>query len=595
MDNLKNKYKDAIPFDTVKRIRESLYQLGIEVHEEIWEDVSSECFSVRLEVDGFPGVGANGKGTTRSFALASAYGELMERLQNKKLFNKTYGLKFHHQTFPDEKYDDMVKFSEAYPDIMKHLVPDYENDTFFEVFRNYPRMSCFSGYCDVFEEKTQFLPSILVNMACGTNGMCAGNTVYEALCHGICEIMERYVSKEILYRQLTLPDIPIEDIKDQKIVDIVNLLKKAGLDVCIKDCTLGGVYPVAGVLLMNKSKTRYQFRLGSESIFSIALERCLTEVFQGSDIQSFIANRMLPVEYHFVYDDKSIRDNLMKISKNGTGQFPTSIFYDAQSDNRYKNAFLVEQENNQQSYGHLLGILKRNGFKFHVRNLSFSGFPTYKIYIPGMSEIFLNDTHKIERKIKTNRSANLLLNIESCNKEELDFLLEELGSYCDQNPASFHIGSTPYFKSTNLHLKKASEFEKIDIRMIVALLSYILGNDKMAANYFVRYMKTLPEGNYSNYRYYRCIMAFLQYRAEEVDDEKIHMHLLQLFPEDTVSEVLKDFKERSGKLFSEMSVPSCPDCENCRISKSCLWKEWGKINGIISEKLNSFNYYHVVQ
>ena len=322
MSNSKNKYKDATPFDTIKEVRDILYHLGIELYEDSWGDISFECFSVRLEVDGFPGVGNNGKGISRSFALASAYGEIMERLQNKKLFNKTYGLKYHHQTFPDEKIDDIVKFSKEHPILMKHLVRDFENEIFFTIFKNYPRMSCFSEYYDVFKEKCQSLPSILINLACGTNGMCAGNSPYEALCHGICEIMERYVSKEILFRQLSLPDIPIENIKDQKTMDIIELLKNAGLDVFIKDCTLGGSYPVVGVLLMNKSRTRYQFRLGSESVFSIALERCFTEVFQGNDIQSFISGRMLPIEYNFTNDHKIIKNNLEKISKNGTGQFP---------------------------------------------------------------------------------------------------------------------------------------------------------------------------------------------------------------------------------------------------------------------------------
>jgi len=214
-------------------------------------------------------------------------------------------------------------------------------------------MSYFSIFYDVFEEKKQELPSILINMACGTNGMCAGNSPYEALCHGICEIMERYISKQILLHQLTLPEIPIEDIKDQKIIDIIDLLKDVGINVIIKDCTLGGIYPVVGVLLMNKSKTLYQFRLGSESIFSIALERCLTEILQGRDLQSLINNDLLHIEYNFASDDQNIWENLTKISKNGTGQFPTTIFYNTGLSNTYKNAFLFELENNKQSYEHL--------------------------------------------------------------------------------------------------------------------------------------------------------------------------------------------------------------------------------------------------
>lgn len=594
MEKLRNKYKDAVPFDTIQRIRETLNQLGIEVYEQHWKDVSSACFSVRLEVNGFPCVGSNGKGTTRSFALASAYGELMERIQNKKLFKKTYGLKNNQSSFPDEKQDDMKKFSEEHPEIIKNLVHDYKNDQFFELFNLHPKLSYFSEYYDAFEDKRQILPSVLVNMACGTNGMCAGNSPYEALCHGICEIMERYVSKQILYHQLTLPDIPIEDIKDQKIKDIIDLLKNAGLDVVIKDCTLGGIYPVVGVLLLNKSKTRYQFRLGSESVFSIAVERCLTEIFQCRDIQS-LCNSMLMVEYHFDNDEKKIRDNLSKISKNGTGQFPVSIFYSDRSNYIYKNAFLPELENNKQSYEHLLKQLKQNDFKLYIRNLSFLNFPAYKIYIPGMSEVFINDVSKIEKRIRTNKSANHLLNIQSCNIEELEYLLRELESYCSQNTMNFYLENTPFFKSTNLHLKDTNEFGKIDVRLIVALLGYILNKDKLAANYFTRYMKTLSDNSYANLNYYRCIMAFLQLKANDMDDKEIRIMLAQLFPEKTIMEVFADFKKRSTILFSKMDIPSCPDCKNCNISRSCLRDEWEKINTIFNEKLSVYNFYHVVE
>ena len=431
-------------------------------------------------------------------------------------------------------------------------------------------------------------------MACGTNGMCAGNSSYEALCHGICEIMERYVSKEILFRQPTLPDISFEEVKDSKTIELINLLKKPGMDVIIKDCTLGGIYPVVGVLLLNKSKTRYQFRLGSEAVFSIALERCFTEIFQGGNIQEFISKRMLPIEYNFTSDDKHLKDNLMKISRNGTGQFPISIFFSEKSDVVYRNGFLMELESNEHGYEHLLKLLKQNRFKLFIRNLSFLGFPTYKIYIPGMSEVFLGDTNKIEKKIRINRASNLLLNIQNCNKEELIFLLEELDNYCINNSSNFYLESSPYFKSMNLHLEKSNELEKIDLRVIVALLSYIVGNDKTAAKYFVWYMKSLPERNYRNLNYYRCIMVFLQLVAEKQEDWDIQEKLVDFFPEKIVKEVLDDFKERSVALFSEISIPSCPDCTNCKIAKSCLWEKWEKVNNAISEKLNIFNDFAVI-
>jgi len=595
MDNLKNKNKDAIPYDTIKGIRETLHNVGIEIYEHVWSDVSSKCFSVRVEIDGFPDVGTNGKGTTRLFALASAYGELMERLQNKKLLNKSFGLKYSDESFPDEKYGNLKLFSEDHQEIIKYLVDDYENNKFFELFKVYPKLSNFSVFYNVFEKKNQLLPSVLINMACGTNGMCAGNSQYEALCHGICEIMERYVSKQILYHQLTLPEIPIEDIKDTKIIDIIDMLKKAGLEVIIKDCTLGGVYPVLGILLLNKSRTRYQFRLGSESILAIALERCLTEIFQGRNLQLFINNSMLPIEYNFLNDKKNLRDNLTKISKNGTGQFPVTIFYNESTSSIYKNAFLDGIENNEQGYEHLIKLLYQNNFKLYIRNLSFLGFPTYKIYIPGMSEVFINDIKKIEKRIKVNHIANYLLNIETCNKEELEFLLAELEAYCNQNQSNFYLDNSPYFKSANLHLKKMNDFGKIDMRLIVTLLAYILNKDKTAVKYFTLYMKTLPDKDYANLNYYRCIMAYLQLKVANRNDKKIFIKLVQLFPESLASEIICDFKERSTKLFSNMPLPSCPNCTKCKIAKSCLWEEWEKKNIILNDRLKFFTKYHIIQ
>ncbi|MDR2572377.1 MAG: YcaO-like family protein [Oscillospiraceae bacterium] len=595
MDNSENKYKDALPFDTIDVTHRSLHQIGIDVFEKKWEDVSEECYSVRIEIDGFHGLGTNGKGTTRSYALASAYGEIMERIQNKKIFHKTYGLKCLDQPFPDEKIGDMKEFSVEHPQIMAHLVHGYDNDTFFELFKKYPKLSYFSNYYDVFGEKRLLLPSTLIDMACGTNGMCAGNSLYEALCHGICEIMERYVSKQILYHQLMLPEIPIEEIQEQKIINIIKILKEAGLSVVIKDCTLGGVYPVVGVLLFNNNKTRYQFRLGSESVFSIALERCLTEVLQGHNVESFKRDSMLPVEYQFCNNEKSLRENLSKTSKNGMGQFPVSIFLHVKPNMMYSRAFLSESKNNKQNYEHLISQLKLHNFQLYIRNLSFLNFPSYKIFIPGMSEIFINDTNKIERRIKTNLIANYLLNIQSCTKKELEFLLDELEEYCNRNTNSFCIDDSPFFRSTNLHLKEGNEFDKIDIRLIVTLLGYVLYRDDIAARYFTWYLKSLPDGGYSNLIYNRCIMAFLQFKADRLDDNEIHTILNQFFPKNTVLEVLHDFNDRSTKLFSKIPVPSCPDCLGCQLAKSCLWEEWEKKNTVINMKLSNFSNFHVIQ
>ena len=74
-------YKDAAPADTIRRARQILSDLGIEVKEEVFSRPGVAC-SCRITI------GTNGKVLTEEYALASGYAEMLERLQNKMLLNE---------------------------------------------------------------------------------------------------------------------------------------------------------------------------------------------------------------------------------------------------------------------------------------------------------------------------------------------------------------------------------------------------------------------------------------------------------------------------------------------------------------------------
>ena len=63
-------------------------------------------------------------------------------------------------------------------------------------------------------------------------------------------------------------------------------LKKLGFSYSIKDCSLGK-FPVVGLILFNKDKTKYLFSIGSDPDFEIALQRCISEMFQGLNMETF--------------------------------------------------------------------------------------------------------------------------------------------------------------------------------------------------------------------------------------------------------------------------------------------------------------------
>lgn len=78
------KLKDAMPVETIQRIRSILSDMGIIVTEKWFESVNG-IYSVLLQSIATR-LTSNGKGTSQQYALASGYGEFMERLQNGALY-----------------------------------------------------------------------------------------------------------------------------------------------------------------------------------------------------------------------------------------------------------------------------------------------------------------------------------------------------------------------------------------------------------------------------------------------------------------------------------------------------------------------------
>ena len=82
--------KEANPIITVKRIKKILNYYGLNVIEKDINYVEGFWYSIRLEIVNLQGVGSNGKGITIEYARASAYAELMERIQSGTLIHKMF-------------------------------------------------------------------------------------------------------------------------------------------------------------------------------------------------------------------------------------------------------------------------------------------------------------------------------------------------------------------------------------------------------------------------------------------------------------------------------------------------------------------------
>ena len=99
------KYKDCSPLETIDRVRNLLYNVGILTKES--HQTNGITYSCRISIaqDNLDllDIGTNGKGRSFEYSLASGYAEFMERLQNHVLLNgKDYATLDFVSKIPDD-------------------------------------------------------------------------------------------------------------------------------------------------------------------------------------------------------------------------------------------------------------------------------------------------------------------------------------------------------------------------------------------------------------------------------------------------------------------------------------------------------------
>src|SRR5208337_1881336 len=114
------RYKAVNPEETIQTIRKILSELKLFVIESEWFREKNTFISLGLSMADAP-VYSNGKGMDERFALASAYGEFIERLQNLLLINGNMlvgNQPSHDVLFSDAKPFNLKAFHKKHPHLL---------------------------------------------------------------------------------------------------------------------------------------------------------------------------------------------------------------------------------------------------------------------------------------------------------------------------------------------------------------------------------------------------------------------------------------------------------------------------------------------
>ena len=589
------KYKDELPIKTINRIRSILGELGVLTVETEWKNSVEGFYSVSVLIQD-TSLTTNGKGTSYEYALASAYGELMERLQNQATFRLGFDLSdeaLHYMNFyyaPDEIYQTMEDLINSKEDWltkqMSRLSPIVDKRELFKLwqsvsYEDIPADFMSLPYVNLRNNRISHIPIKMASKMYMSNGMCAGNTPEEALVQGISEILERVVNKQVIRDKVVPPEIRREYMANfPKIDAMLSSLESSGnFHVIIKDCSLNQDFPVVGVICINKNDQSYFVRFGAHPIFEIAIERTLTELLQGQDIHRMMGVR----EFSYKNEVYNNPENMMGILVNGSGIYPTEFFSGGYND-QFQGFGNPQGTSNKELLVYLVETLAKHGHDVFIRNVSYLGFPSFHIIVPGLSEIEeIDDVKSITDYSNYNDLKRLIRNAGGFKGKEAKKILRLLRTlnYSSevsvlellQLPVSGNV--FPWYYG-NVHL-------------FMMALYYQTEDLVNAYEVFNKFLSEMTFRGAELPVYQKCVRDYLGAQVDQLDDENMLSILGAFYPYDIVQGVITEF----GDPERVMSYPwflDCWHCETCPFAEKCLYQSTERIYKKLKEKYANYSF-----
>ena len=417
--------KDLPLEQTIANMSAILAGLGIKIEIASWRNIIPNVWSLHIRDAHSPMCFTNGKGSTKESALASALGEYIERLNCNHFYAGAFwGEEIANAAFvhyPNERWFKPGPKDALPAEILDEYClqiynPDGElcgSHLIDTNSGNVRRGICSLPFVRQSDGEMVYFPSNLIENLYVSNGMSAGNTLAEAQVQCLSEIFERAVKREILEGEFALPDVPHDVLaKYPGIVAGIQGLEDQGFPVLVKDASLGGVYPVMCVTLMNPRTGGVFASFGAHPSLEVALERSLTELLQG---RSFEGLNELP-QPTFVSNAVTEPNNFVEHFIDSSG-IVSWRFFSAKADYDFVEwDFSGQGENsNTEEAATLFGILEAMGKEVYMAVYEDLGATACRILVPGYSEVY-----PVEDLIWDNTNKALLFRADILNLHGLD-------------------------------------------------------------------------------------------------------------------------------------------------------------------------------
>ncbi len=529
----------------------AIEKLNLQIEEKSSLNPVKGVFSTHIQEKNCPLVFTNGKGSTLLASRVSALGELFERLSCNYFFNDYYfGEDIVNSKFinhPNEKWFS-IDDSNTYESLLNSKLWSIYNsnnelslDDLYDINSGYTTKGiCALPFTRVSDKKITYFPVNILNNLYVSNGMAAGNSKEEAQIQALCEIYERYVKNKIISQEITPPTVP-EDILNNypKIKESIDEIEKNGFRVRVCDASLGGLYPVVSVALIEPTSGVVLLSFGSHPEFEVALERSVTELLQGRGLNNI--SDLLPPSLN--KEEIADSNNLVEHFINSTGVVSYK-FFSNKADYKFSNWSNHSSIENQLNY--LIDIAHFQDLDIYIAEYKELGIYCCRVLIPSLSEIY-----PIDDLIWNNSAEGVylqmpILNLDTLSNEQIEELIQSLEQeqYLDSTKVSELIG---------ILADENSKWDTLQIGELKAMLYLAIGNLEKAKYYinWTLYYATLDDKTLG---IYRVIDTILEIKLSNIDSTEIISTLKNIFSSDIIDIAEKILK---GKIkFYNLNSPT---------------------------------------
>lgn len=582
-------FKDERPIKTVEKIKEILKSHGIETEESWMDSGVPYCYSLLVRIEGTT-FSTNGKGLTKEFALASGYGELMERLQLGYVGGadmQKSGNNFDVSSDVQVPAEDMLRRNKKWYEALSKRLYQYTKlqlsaEEILMQFADAEGKVRATPYFNITTGEKDFFPANLRNAVYTTNGCAAGNTMEEAMVQAISEIVERHYKMKIITEEITVPDIPEETLQKYKVAyDIIAYVRSKGFRVHVKDCSLGTKFPVVCVCFIDERSGRYHTHFGAYPVFEIALERALTESFQGRNIETVAKFDDFIYHSSDVYSAANICSELkVGISEKQPEFFVGQPKYEWHEDVGFTG------KNNRELLREIIQFFADQGYEIIVRDGSHLGFPTCQVLIPGYSEILVYRLSQKRNEFRySSYAAKTLRNPASAGMEDMLGLLLHTSQ---MDKLSEKVSGVQGFSAgARLFTVLSRQEEEC---LMVASLGYVyfaLGKLEQVLK-CVDTMLSLADREEEEALI--CLKRYLSLRLNRYDEDKAKKILTYFHRPETVND-LYSCLETKGNPLEKFTLHCDMSCgEACRLHKKCGLKRMLALLELVREKAGALDF-----